>query len=62
MAWGDAHFGARKTVCLIDEAHAASIRVATKCGYKEWRRVTYHGQHEILFQREPGASAITASR
>ena len=62
MAWGDAHFGSRKTVCLIDEGHAASIRVATKCGYKEWRRVTYHGQREILFLREPGASAITASR
>jgi RimJ/RimL family protein N-acetyltransferase len=61
VAWGDAHFGARKTVCLIDEGHAASIRVATKCGYKEWRRVTYHGQQEILFWREPGAGA-TASR
>lgn len=33
MKWGDAHFGARKTTCLIDEGHAASIRIAEKCGY-----------------------------
>jgi RimJ/RimL family protein N-acetyltransferase len=52
MAWGDAHFGARATTCLIDEGHTASIRVAEKCGYREWRRVKYHGQDEILFLRE----------
>jgi RimJ/RimL family protein N-acetyltransferase len=52
VAWGDAHFGARSTTCLIDETHTASIRVAEKCGYREWRRVTYHGGAEILFLRE----------
>ncbi|MGA8037587.1 MAG: GNAT family N-acetyltransferase [Candidatus Acidiferrales bacterium] len=53
MAWGDAHFGSRATTCLIDQGHAASIRVAEKCGYREWRRVTYHGNAEVLFLREP---------
>jgi RimJ/RimL family protein N-acetyltransferase len=52
VAWGDAHFGERQTTCLIDVAHSASIRVAEKCGYREWRRVKYHGQDEILFLRE----------
>jgi RimJ/RimL family protein N-acetyltransferase len=57
VAWGDANFGARSTTCLIDEGHAASIRVAEKCGYREWRRVKYHGQTEILFQREARGAA-----
>jgi RimJ/RimL family protein N-acetyltransferase len=57
MEWGDAHFGARKTTCLIDEGHAVSIRIAEKCGYRPWRRVTYHGQSEMLFWREPGAAS-----
>jgi RimJ/RimL family protein N-acetyltransferase len=58
VEWGDAHFGERKTVCLIDEGHGASIRVAEKCGYTPWRHVEYHGQKEILFWREPRAKRV----
>lgn len=60
VAWGDVHFGTRATTCLIDEGHATSIRVAEKCGYREWRRVNYHGQTEILFRREARGGVVKA--
>jgi RimJ/RimL family protein N-acetyltransferase len=31
VAWGDAHFGAAPTACIIDPENLASIRVAEKC-------------------------------
>jgi RimJ/RimL family protein N-acetyltransferase len=44
--------GARvRTVCMIDPANAASIRVATKCGFHEWTRATYREHETILFER-----------
>lgn len=52
LAWGDTHFGpARRTVCLIDPDNRQSLRVAEKCGYREWRRTTYKGEPTILFER-----------
>ena len=44
LAWGDARFGATGTICLIHPDNAASLRVAAKAGYREWRRTTYKGQ------------------
>ena len=51
VAWGDIHFGANKTACIIAPENTASIRVAEKCGYREFQRTTYHGQPTILFTR-----------
>ncbi len=51
VAWGDAHFDGARTVCLIDPANAASLRVAAKCGYREAARTSYHGEPTILFER-----------
>jgi RimJ/RimL family protein N-acetyltransferase len=55
VAWGDRHFGAAPTVCMIDPDNAASIRVAEKCGYREYARATYKGQPAILFRRAGAA-------
>ena len=52
VAWGDRHFGAAPTVCMIAPENAASIRVAEKCGYREYARTAYKGQPTILFRRE----------
>lgn len=52
-AWGDAHFGAVRTACIIAPENAASIRVASKCGYREFERTTYHGQPTLMFVRDP---------
>jgi RimJ/RimL family protein N-acetyltransferase len=51
LAWGDAHFGARRTVCLIDVDNVASMRVAEKCGYRELVRTAYKGQPAVIFER-----------
>jgi hypothetical protein len=50
--WGDIFFGGGKTVCIIDPANSASLRVAAKCGYRERLRTLYHGETAILFERQ----------
>ena len=52
VAWGVTHFESGRTVCLISPENLASIRVAEKCGYKEFKRTTYKGQPTILFERK----------
>jgi len=51
LAWSEAHFGSTRTVCLIHPDNLPSLRVATKCGYRESRRATYKGQPTIIFSR-----------
>lgn len=51
VEWSDQHFAAKRTVCLISPANRASIRVAEKCGYKEFKRTTYKSEPTILFER-----------
>ena len=53
-AWGDVHFGARRTACMIHVENVASIRVAEKCGFQKWQTTTYRGQAMILFERQGG--------
>jgi RimJ/RimL family protein N-acetyltransferase len=55
VAWGDAHFGSARTACIIAPENLASIRVAVKCGYREFQLTTYKGQPTMMFVREPGA-------
>lgn len=58
LAWGDQHLGSARTVCAIEPANLASIRVATKCGYVQTHRTTLKGEAILLFERRP-ASAST---
>jgi RimJ/RimL family protein N-acetyltransferase len=51
VAWGERHFGTARTVCLIHRDNVASIRLATKCGYREFGRTTYKDQPTMLFRR-----------
>jgi len=51
VEWGDKHFGSTRTVCLIHPENLRSIRVAEKCGYKEFERTTYRGQATTIFER-----------
>ena len=50
--WGETHFRSGQTTCLIHPGNAASIRVANKCGFREFRRTTYKGEDTILFMRD----------
>jgi RimJ/RimL family protein N-acetyltransferase len=52
VAWGEAHFGSVRTVCLIHPENLASIRVAEKCGYKQFQRATYKGDATLIFARQ----------
>jgi RimJ/RimL family protein N-acetyltransferase len=54
-AWGDANFGAARTACIIAPEDDGSIRVATKCGYRELQLTSYKGQPVLMFVREPEA-------
>jgi RimJ/RimL family protein N-acetyltransferase len=52
QSWGDGHFQSARTACLIAPENAASIRVAVKCGYREFARTTYKGKPTVMFVRE----------
>ena len=51
VAWGDRHFGARQTGCIIQPANLASIRVAEKCGYRKLQDTTHQGHATVIFVR-----------
>lgn len=52
LAWGDTQLGTARTACLIAPENAASIRVATRCGYREAARTTYKGTDTAIFERD----------
>lgn len=51
-AWGDMHFGKRRTCCIIAPENKASIGVAQKAGFVVWRNSTYHDSPTIIFVRD----------
>jgi len=51
--WFAATQGDRRCVCMIDPAHEASFRVASKLGYKSYRSTDYHGSSVTLLERLP---------
>ncbi len=55
VTWGDAHFPSPRTACIVNPENLASIRVAEKCGYREFQRTTYKSHPTIMFVRDPSA-------
>lgn len=51
LAWADAALDADRTVCFIEEGHAASIRLARCLGYAPYARSEYKGSPVALFER-----------
>ena len=51
LTWADGRFESGRTVCIIHPENAVSLRVAAKCGYREFCRTTYKGQPAVLFGR-----------
>ncbi len=51
VAWGEEHFGARQTGCIIHPDNLASIRVAEKCGYRKFQDANYKEHSVLLFVR-----------
>lgn len=52
LAWGRPRFGAKQPVCIIAPGNAASMRVAEKCGFREFARTTYRNDPVILLRDE----------
>jgi RimJ/RimL family protein N-acetyltransferase len=49
--WFDSQNFAARTVCMIVPDHAASLRVAEKCGFSEFARTDYAETPVVLLQR-----------
>lgn len=50
-AWMDQHNLHQETVCILDPAHSASLRVAEKCGYVFDHETTLHGETTTVMKR-----------
>lgn len=48
LAWRDAHIAPGRTVAIIDPAHAASIRVAEKNGFRMLTQADYRGPTLVM--------------
>ena len=59
VAWGDEHFQKARTVCLASPENSGSLRVAEKCGYREFQRSTYKGKPTVMLERH-ASNAISA--
>ena len=57
--WFDAAHGPRRTVCMIEQGHGASDRVARRLGYAPYRTVAAPdgGRPLLLYERIPAAMA-----
>lgn len=55
LAWLEAERAPPRTVCLIHEQNAPSLRVADKLGYVPLRRVRYRDYPALLMERPAGA-------
>jgi RimJ/RimL family protein N-acetyltransferase len=52
--WFDTTPHAARTVCMIDPANEASIRVASRLGFHEFDKVDYRSAPVILYERSLG--------
>jgi RimJ/RimL family protein N-acetyltransferase len=51
IAYADAHLPAERTVCLINEDNAASIRVVQKAGYTVFERTLFNDVPTLFLER-----------
>ncbi|SES12150.1 GNAT family N-acetyltransferase [Rhizobium sp. NFR03] len=51
LRWGEQTYPKGRRTCLIDLGNIASLRVATKLGFRETARTVYHGAQVVLCER-----------
>jgi RimJ/RimL family protein N-acetyltransferase len=51
LRWLENALGQQRTVCIIHEQNRASLRVAEKCGYREFARTQYKGTPVVMLER-----------
>jgi RimJ/RimL family protein N-acetyltransferase len=57
ISWGYSQFRDARTACIIDPENSASIRIASKCGYRNSVTAAYKGHPVMMFFREPRTHA-----
>ena len=53
IGWGEVNRVSQRTTCIINPGNRASLRVAEKCGYREFARTTYKDHPIIVLERTP---------
>lgn len=51
IRWLESALEPQRTVCIIDHGNRASLRVAEKCGYREFARTQYKGSTVVMLER-----------
>lgn len=51
LAWADAHVPCSSTVCLVDPANVASMRIVEKFGYQVFGQGVYNDRHVLFLER-----------
>ena len=51
LDWSDGHLGRRRVACMVAPENTPSLRVAEKCGFREFARTTYKGEPTVLLER-----------
>ncbi|KKX34328.1 GNAT family N-acetyltransferase [Rhizobium sp. LC145] len=57
IAWAETHFPDRRMTCIISPENEASLRVASKFGFREFARSDYHGPIVVLSRENAGSQA-----
>jgi RimJ/RimL family protein N-acetyltransferase len=57
IAWGEARLSAQRMMCMISGENEPSIRLALRCGFREFARTTYKDAPTCLFERRTIAGA-----
>jgi RimJ/RimL family protein N-acetyltransferase len=52
LRWLESTRGTQRTVCIINDQNRASVRVAEKCGYREFARTQYKGSTVVMLDRD----------
>jgi RimJ/RimL family protein N-acetyltransferase len=50
LSWSEQHLSALAAACIVSPQNLASLRVAQKCGFREFARATYK-DHEVVMLR-----------
>ena len=51
LRWLESALGPQRPVCIIDDQNRPSLRVAEKCGYREFARTQYKGSAIVMLER-----------
>lgn len=53
LRWLAGALGRQRTVCIVSDENLPSLRVAEKCGYREFARTPYKGSTVVMLERAP---------